>query len=113
MLGVLTNGNADVYKLSIGKYFKFSISSLEAKDSKPNKPHFELAQSYLPGVKYSEMLHIGDHQVNDIFGAYRLGINVLWFNNNEALWKQDFQKPNEFSNFKNLEDIIKEKYESR
>ena len=45
MLGVLTNGNADIYKLSIGKYFKFSISSLEAQDSKPNKPHFELAQA--------------------------------------------------------------------
>ena len=113
MLGVLTNGNADVYKLSIGKYFKFSISSLEAKDSKPNKPHFELAQSYLPGVKYNEMLHIGDHQINDIFGAHKLGINVLWFNNNGALWEQDFQKPNEFSNFQNLENIIKEKYESR
>ena len=85
ILGVLTNGNADVYKLSIGKYFKFSISSLEAKDSKPNKPHFKLAQGYLPGVKYNEMLHIGDHQINDIFGAYALGINVLWFNNNGDL----------------------------
>ena len=113
ILGVLTNGNADVYKLSIGKYFKFSISSLEAKDSKPNKPHFKLAQGYLPGVKYNEMLHIGDHQINDIFGAYALGINVLWFNNNGALWEQDFQKPNEFSDFQNLENIIKEKYESR
>ena len=113
MLGVLTNGNADVYKLSIGKYFKFSISSLEAKDSKPNKPHFKLAQGYLPGVKYNEMLHIGDHQINDIFGAYALGINVLWFNNNGALWEQDFLKPNEFSDFQNLENIIKEKYESR
>ena len=113
MLGVLTNGNADVYKLSIGKYFKFSISSLEAKDSKPNKPHFKLAQGYLPGVKYNEMLHIGDHQINDIFGAYALGINVLWFNNNGALWEQDFLKPNEFSNFQNLENIIKETYESR
>ena len=30
-LGVLTNGNADVYRFDFGKYFKFSISSLEAK----------------------------------------------------------------------------------
>ena len=59
------------------------------------------------------MLHIGDHQINDILGAHALGINVLWFNNNEASWKQNFEKPEEFSNWQNLENIIKEKYESR
>ena len=35
-LGILTNGNADIFKFKIGKFFDFSISSLEAKDSKPN-----------------------------------------------------------------------------
>ena len=59
------------------------------------------------------MLHIGDHQINDILGAHALGINVLWFNNNKASWKQNFEKPEEFSNWQNLENIIKEKYESR
>ena len=113
MLGVLTNGNADIYKLSIGKYFEFSISSLEAQDSKPNKPHFELAKSYLPNLKYSEMLHIGDHQINDVFGAHALGINVLWFNNTEALWEQDFEKPDQFYDWHSLAKIIEEKYESR
>ena len=113
MLGVLTNGNADIYKLSIGKYFEFSISSLEAQDSKPNKPHFELAKSYLPNLKYSEMLHIGDHQINDVFGAHALGINALWFNNTEALWEQDFEKPDQFSDWHSLAKIIEEKYESR
>jgi len=113
MLGVLTNGNADIYKLSIGKYFKFSISSLEAQDSKPNKSHFELAKSRLTNLKYSEMLHIGDHQINDIFGAYALGIEVLWFNNTRALWEQDFEKPDQFYDWQSLAKIIEEKYESR
>ena len=113
MLGVLTNGNADIYKLSIGKYFKFSISSLEAQDSKPNKSHFELAKSHIPNLQYSEMLHIGDHQINDIFGAYALGIEVLWFNNTRALWEQDFEKPDQFYDWQSLAKIIEEKYESR
>ncbi len=113
MLGVLTNGNADIYKLSIGKYFEFSISSLEAQDSKPNKSHFELAKSHLPNLKYSEMLHIGDHQINDIFGAHTLGIKVLWFNNIKALWEQDFEKPDQFYDWHSLAKIIEEKYESR
>ena len=113
MLGVLTNGNADIYKLSIGKYFEFSISSLEAQDSKPNKPHFELAKSHLPNLKYSEMLHIGDHQINDIFGAHALGMEVLWFNNAKALWEQNFEKPDQFYDWHSLAKIIEEKYESR
>ena len=113
MLGVLTNGNADIYKLSIGKYFEFSISSLEAQNSKPNKSHFELAKSHLPNLEYNEMLHIGDHQINDIFGAHAIGIEVLWFNNTKALWEQDFEKPDQFYNWKSLGKIIEEKYESR
>ena len=113
ILGVLTNGNADIYKLSIGKYFEFSISSLEAQDSKPNKSHFELAKSRLPNLKYSEMLHIGDHQINDIFGAHALGIKALWFNNTKDQWEQDFEKPDQFYNWYSLAKIIEEKYESR
>ena len=113
MLGVLTNGNANIYKLPIGKYFEFSISSFEAQDNKPNKPHFELAKSHLPNLKYSEMLHIGDHQINDIFGAHALGIKVLWFNNTKALWEQDFKKPDQFYDWQTLAEIIEEKYESR
>ena len=113
MLGVLTNGNADIYKLSIGKYFEFSISSLEAQNSKPNKSHFELAKSHLPNLKYSEMLHIGDHQINDILGAHALGIEVLWFNNTRAMWEQDFEKPDQFYDWQNLAKIIEKKYESR
>jgi putative hydrolase of the HAD superfamily len=113
MLGVLTNGNADIYKLSIGKYFEFSISSLEAQNSKPNKSHFELAKSHLPNLKYNEMLHIGDHQINDILGAHALGIDVLWFNNTETLWEQHFEKPDQFCDWYSLAKIIEEKYESR
>jgi putative hydrolase of the HAD superfamily len=113
MLGVLTNGNADIYKLSIGKYFEFSISSLEAQNSKPNKSHFELAKSHLPNLKYTEMLHRGDQLINDMLGAHALGIEVLWFNNTGAMWEQDFEKPDQFYDWQNLAKIIEEKYESR
>ena len=43
VLGVLTNGNADIFRFGIGKYFSFSVSSLEAKNSKPNRAHFDKA----------------------------------------------------------------------
>ena len=76
-LGVLTNGNADIYKFPIGKYFKFSISALEAKNSKPHRAHFDMAIKEIDNVIFNEILHIGDHQINDILFAYNLGIDAL------------------------------------
>tara|TARA_B100000927_G_C16371495_1_gene431660 strand:+ start:229 stop:936 length:708 start_codon:yes stop_codon:yes gene_type:complete len=110
-LGVLTNGNADVYKFDIGKYFKFSISSLEARDSKPNRSHFDMALAQVNDVTFENMLHIGDHQINDMDAANNLGIDCLWFNNNHDKWEQNFKKPDEFSSWHDLTNIIKDKYE--
>ena len=108
---ILTNGNADIFKFEIGKFFDFSISSLEAKDSKPNRSHFDQALNKINSSNYSDMLHIGDHQINDVFGAFNLGIEVLWFNNTNAVWSQSFKKPDEFDSWYKLPQIIKEKYE--
>jgi len=110
-LGVLTNGNANIYRFDIGQYFKFSISSLEAKDSKPNRPHFDKALQKIDGISFAEMLHIGDHQINDIFAADQLGIKTLWFNNNNAEWSQNFKRPKDFSDWHKLPKIIEELYE--
>ena len=57
-LGVLTNGNADIYKFDIGKYFHFSISSLEAKNSKPHRAHFDEAIKQVNDVGFENILHI-------------------------------------------------------
>ena len=111
LLGILTNGNADIYKFKIGKYFKFSISSLEARDSKPNRSHFDMALAQVNDVTFENMLHIGDHQINDMYAADNLGIDCLWFNNNHDEWEQNFEKPDEFSSWQNLTNIIKDKYE--
>jgi len=111
ILGVLTNGNADVYKFDIGQYFKFAISSLEAKDSKPNRSHFDMAIKQVDDIGFEEILHIGDHQINDILFAYKLDIDTLWFNNNNVEWVQDFEKPDEFDSWSSLPQIIKNKYE--
>ena len=110
VLGVLTNGNADIFRFDIGKYFSFSVSSLEAKNSKPNRAHFDKAIEIMGNIKLDEILHIGDHQVNDILAAYNLGIESLWFNNNELIWNQNFPKPDEFSSWKNLPEIVNNKY---
>ena len=110
-LGVLTNGNADVYRFDFGKYFKFSISSLEAKNSKPNRAHFDKALEQVENINFDEIIHIGDHQINDILFASKLGIESLWFNKNNVDWEQEFEKPYEFNSWELLPKIIESRYE--
>ncbi|MDC1082126.1 HAD-IA family hydrolase [Gammaproteobacteria bacterium] len=111
ILGVLTNGNADVYRFDFGKYFKFSISSLEAKNSKPNRAHFDKALEEVENIAFDEIIHIGDHQINDILFASKLGIESLWFNKNNVDWEQEFEKPYEFNSWELLPKIIEIRYE--
>ena len=70
-----------------------------------------MAVKQVDGVTFNEILHIGDHQINDILFAHKLGIDTLWFNNNNATWDQDFEKPDEFNSWELLTQIIENKYE--
>ena len=107
-LGILTNGNADIFKYDIGKFFDFSISSFDVQDNKPNKPHFESAKNKYENISYEEIIHIGDHQINDVYGAYQLGMKAIWFNNMNNEWDQSFDKPDEFSHWNDCIKLIEE-----
>ena len=107
-LGILTNGNADIFKYDIGRFFNFSISSFDVQDNKPNKPHFESAKNKYENISYEEIIHIGDHQINDVYGAYQLGMKAIWFNNMNNEWDQSFDKPDEFSHWNDCTKLIEE-----
>lgn len=78
-LGVISNGNADVRRLSIGEYFDFAIAAGDLRTSKPDPRMFEAALS-AGQVAPTEMVHVGDHHEHDIAGAQALGIRTLWIN---------------------------------
>ena len=40
----------------------------------------------LLGVSKKELLHIGDHKINDMHGAISYGVDALWFNPNKEIW---------------------------
>ena len=70
-----------------------------------------MAISKVKDISFNNILHIGDHQINDILCAHNLGIDTIWFNNSNEHWSQDFKKPDEFSSWANLEKIIRNNYE--
>lgn len=78
-LGVLTNGNADIFKLEMGEFFDFSFSAEQLNASKPAADHFMAAQHYCQ-AQPQQMLHIGDHLDHDVRAAKSAGWHAIWYN---------------------------------
>lgn len=79
VLGVLTNGNADVFRMDIGRFFDFSFSAEQLNASKPSFEPFIAAQKHAK-VSADEIVHIGDNIDHDINGALSAGSHAIWFN---------------------------------
>ena len=84
-LATISNGNADVRRLGLEKYFKVIVSADEVGLSKPDPAPF-VAALERAGVEPQQALHIGDHPVDDIAGAHRVGLHTLWFNRLGLEW---------------------------
>ncbi|MNC37312.1 Pyrimidine 5'-nucleotidase YjjG [compost metagenome] len=85
-LGLVTNGKKDIQYgkidlLQLRSYFKAIVISGEAGISKPDPEIYRLALMRL-GAAAEETLFIGDHPVNDIWGAVQAGMETIWLKRN-------------------------------
>ncbi len=87
----LSNGNADVQRVGIGAYFSAAISASEFGCKKPD-PQIFFAAAGATGFLPSQVLHVGDDQVQDILGAMNAGLQAAWLNRSGAPWKHE-QEP--------------------
>ena len=102
----MTNGNACIKTIGLDNIFEFNVSSVDVKSNKPNSGHFEKAL-HLTGFTKNEMLHIGDHQVNDMLAAHNFGVKHLWFNPDNLDWEVDCMPlPTAFSEWPSLVKAI-------
>ncbi|MBT2293406.1 HAD family hydrolase [Paenibacillus albidus] len=86
ILGLVTNGREEIQsgkidRLSLRGYFKSIVISGEAGISKPDPAIYQLALARL-GFTAGQTLFIGDHPVNDIWGASRAGMDTIWLRRN-------------------------------
>lgn len=89
---VITNGNADIFHpyIGIGHYFDFAIRADQVGVAKPDVKLFEMAVER-SGVTIENMVHIGDHPLDDVAGAANAGIKSIWFNRHGARrWHEDW-----------------------
>jgi len=85
-LVALSNGNADVNLVGLGKFFHSAVHAHQVGIAKPDvKLFLHVAKSF--NLDPSEILHIGDDQVLDALGAINAGMNSVWLNRNLEEWK--------------------------
>jgi len=84
-IAAVTNGNADIYMTELGDYFNYAVSAADAGICKPDPAVFELLQK-ISGITADAIVHVGDHQIDDIEGASRAGIRNVWINRHAESW---------------------------
>ena len=89
-LVAVSNGNADVARVGLGRYFSSSVSAHEFGISKPDARIFHAAAA-AAGVAAHEVLHVGDDAALDVLGAVACGMQTVWVNREGHDWAHDTQ----------------------
>ena len=93
VLGAITNGNVEIARLGLDRYFNFAINAEQLTRAKPHPEPFLQALAAVDCAPY-ECIHIGDDAENDVRGAQRLGIHTIWVNRLQEPWSGD-RPPNQ------------------
>jgi putative hydrolase of the HAD superfamily len=90
-LVALSNGNADLQRIGLERFFRASVSAREFGVGKPDPRIFHAAAGAVE-TQPEDMLHIGDDATLDALGALNAGMQAAWLNRSDALWPHE-QEP--------------------
>ena len=105
LLGVVTNGNADVGRLGLADYFKFALCAEDLGIGKPDPAPF-LEALRRADVDAGAAVHVGDHPGDDIAGAQRAGLRAVWFNPQGKTWTTDTPPDAQIQRLSQLPDVL-------
>lgn len=91
-IGVITNGNADVYRTALAPYVDFVIRGVDLDIPKPEPGIFQAA-CRAAGAAPGEILHIGDDPEVDARGAQRAGMQAALLCRDPAALPEDGEGP--------------------
>lgn len=100
----ISNGNADVARLGLN-CFEGQVSARSEGVGKPDVQIFHNAARHLQ-LQPEQILHVGDHQVEDIGGALEAGMVTAWLNRQAHSWEQDFEPHHEIANLDELVELL-------
>ena len=88
----VTNGNASTVKTGVDHWFDFALNSASVGKQK-SEPDIYLQVQKLTQVKVQQMVHIGDHPLQDVSGAKSAGVHAIWLNRQQQDWPLEACKP--------------------
>lgn len=77
----ITNGNVDEFQIQVADKFEFVLKAGNGFESKPQGDLFIESARRLD-IEVSDILHVGDHLITDVYGAQNNGAQAVWFNPN-------------------------------
>ncbi len=105
ILGALTNGNADIKRLGLDRYFSFSFSAEQVGAPKPANNLFNTALQHT-NTEPRQMVYVGDDPINDIDAANGLGLHTVWIRNSAKEKKGDTQPDESIAHVSHLPSAI-------
>ncbi|PCJ86467.1 MAG: hypothetical protein COA54_08530 [Thiotrichaceae bacterium] len=81
----VTNGNASTIKTGIDHWFDFALNS-EMIGKQKSEPDIYQQVQKLTQVDAQQMVHIGDHPLQDVSGAKSAGVYAIWLNRLQQNW---------------------------
>lgn len=84
-LYALSNGNACVERVGLGRYFRGAIDAAEAGAAKPD-PRIFARLIAMAGARPAALLHVGDDAAADVGGARAAGLATAWMNRGGETW---------------------------
>jgi FMN hydrolase / 5-amino-6-(5-phospho-D-ribitylamino)uracil phosphatase len=90
-LVALSNGNADLQRVGLARFFRASVSAREFGVGKPDPRIFHAAAGAVD-TQPENILHVGDDATPDALGALNAGMQAAWLNRSDALWPHE-QEP--------------------
>ena len=84
-VGAITNGNAQMEHIPLGRYFDFVVTAAEVGACKPAPEMFSQAAKHAE-VNANQIVHIGDSAQTDVLGALNAGCKAIWFNQKRLPW---------------------------
>lgn len=101
----LSNGNADVHRVGLGRFFRAAVHAREFGVGKPDPRIFHAAAGAAE-VRPEEILHIGDDATLDALGALNAGMQAAWLNRSDALWPHEQQPHVTLTSLSELRDLM-------
>lgn len=104
-LVTVSNGNADPERLGLDRYFIASVNARDVGALKPDPEIFRAACAAL-GTAPENVMHIGDHPIEDVRGAQDFGMKSAWINRSARSWIHDHTPDNEVASLCEVVELV-------